>query len=98
MYLPLVRFLLGNLGDRSAPPLPPRGTGNIPVTRCQSYIPHIADVISREFPRSHGSRLIALPRHAEQIEHLSLQVGEFGREELDGLFATHQRMALGEAE
>lgn len=63
-----------------------------------TYIPHIADAIRREFPRSYGSRLVALPGHAEQIEHLALQRGEFGMEDLDGVFATPQRMALGVAE
>ena len=36
-------------------------------------------------------------RDAGQVEHLALQIGQFGLEDLDGMAALQQRMALGEA-
>jgi hypothetical protein len=37
-------------------------------------------------------------RDAKQGEHLTLQVGELGVEDLEGTAVAHERVALGEAE
>ena len=61
------------------------------------YIPHIGDAIWREFPRLVW-RPIRLVRDAEQVEQLTLQLGELRVEDLDGAAVAHEHVPLGEAE
>jgi hypothetical protein len=62
-----------------------------------TYIPHIGDAIWREFPRLVW-RPIRLVRDAEQVEQLTLQLGELRVEDLDGAGVAHEHVPLGEAE
>ena len=62
-----------------------------------TYIPHIGDAIWREFPPLIGGP-IRLVRDAKQGEHLTLQLGEQGVEDLDGAVVAHERVPLGETE
>ena len=62
-----------------------------------TYIPHIGDAIWREFPRLVW-RPIRLVRDAEQVEQLTLQLGELRVEDLDGAAVAHEHVPLGEAE
>src|SRR5450631_1925088 len=62
----------------------------------KSCIPHIKEVIRREFPRVLG--LECLRREAQQVEDLALKLGKLGGEDLDGARTAYQDMALGEAE
>ena len=65
--------------------------------RIETYIPQIADAVWREFPRLRG-RLEGPLRHAEQGQHLALQVGQLGVKHLEGVTLPPQGVALGEAE
>jgi hypothetical protein len=62
-----------------------------------TQIPHIADTIWREFRPLRG-RLEGPLRHVEQGQHLALQVGQLGMEDLDGVPLPPQGVALDEAE
>lgn len=54
-------------------------------------------MITREFPEP-LSAAERLGGDAKEIEDLTLERGELGREDLDGARATQQRVAFGEAE
>ena len=63
------------------------------------YFPRVAEGICAQFPGDRGNsaqgRGVGRRRDPKQREHLALQVGERGVEDLHGALALHQPVSLG---